>query len=142
VDAYYDDEGRALCPAATGVSHHIGPLGDVEPCPIIQFASETIRDHGGDLYRTMTESRLLDDFRRTAARATRGCIVLERPDLLRELVERHGARDTTLRRAARAELAALRPRPSQHQPGREIPEENWFYRFAKKHWFFGFGAYT
>jgi MoaA/NifB/PqqE/SkfB family radical SAM enzyme len=142
VDAYYDDEGRALCPAATGVSHHIGPLGDVEPCPIIQFASETIRDHGGDLYRTMTESRLLDDFRRTAARATRGCIVLERPDLLRELVERHGARDTTLRRAARAELATLRSRPSHLQPGREIPEENWFYRFAKKHWFFGFGAYT
>ena len=24
----------------------------------------------------------------------------------------------------------------------EIPEEHWAYRFAKKHWFFGFGAYT
>lgn len=142
VDAYYDDEGRALCPAATGVSHHIGPLGDVEPCPIIQFASETIRDNGGDLFKTLTESRLLADFRRTAAGATRGCIVLERPDLLWELAQRHGARDTTVRRTALAELAALRPRPSQHQPGREIPEENWFYRFAKRHWFFGFGAYT
>jgi MoaA/NifB/PqqE/SkfB family radical SAM enzyme len=142
VDAYYDDRGEALCPAATGISHHIGPGGDVEPCPIVQFAAETIRDHGGDLYRTMTESRLLADFRRTAAGATQGCIVLERPDLLQEVVRRHGARDTTIRRRAWEELAALRPRPSQHQPGREIPEENWIYRFAKKHWFFGFGAYS
>ncbi len=25
VDAYWDDKGEALCPMATGVSHHIGP---------------------------------------------------------------------------------------------------------------------
>jgi hypothetical protein len=23
-----------------------------------------------------------------------------------------------------------------------VPEDHWAYRFAKKHWFFGFGAYT
>ena len=40
------------------------------------------------------------------------------------------------------ELLALQPRGSQHNPGNEIPEEHWMYRFAKKHWFFGFGAYT
>jgi MoaA/NifB/PqqE/SkfB family radical SAM enzyme len=142
VDAYYDDRGEALCPAATGVSHHISPFGDVEPCPIVQFATETIRDHDGDVFRTMTGSALLRDFRRTAAGATRGCIVLERPDLLREVVLRHGARDTTLRKAAIAELELLSPRPSQHQPGFEVPEESFPYRFAKKHWFFGFGAYT
>ena len=68
--------------------------------------------------------------------------MLERPDLLREIVERHGADDTTIRRTAGPELEALRSRPSQHNPGNEIPEENWVYRFAKKHWFFGFGAYT
>ena len=68
--------------------------------------------------------------------------MLERPDLLQEIVERHGAGDTTIRRTAGPELEALRPRPSQHNPGNEIPEENWVYRFAKKHWFFGFGAYT
>jgi MoaA/NifB/PqqE/SkfB family radical SAM enzyme len=142
VDAYYDDQGQALCPAATGISHHIGPFGDVEPCPIVQFAKESIRDNGGDLYKTMTESSLLRDFRRTAAKATRGCIVLERPDLLKEVVERHGCRDTTLRKTAAVELAWLKSRPSQHLPGRELPEENFVYRFAKKHWFFGFGAYT
>lgn len=142
VDAYYDDQGEALCPAATGISHHIGPFGDVEPCPIIQFANESIRDNEGDLYKTMTQSPLLLDFRKTAAKATRGCIVLERPDLLKAVVERHSCRDTTLRQRAMAELAALQSRPSQHNPGNAVPEENFIYRFAKKHWFFGFGAYT
>jgi len=142
VDAYWDDQGRALCPAATGISHHIGPGGDVEPCPVIQFATESIRDNGGDLFRTMTRSPLLADFRKTAAAATRGCVVLERPDLLKELVERHHCRDTTARKTALAELGALEPRGSQHHPGQEIPEKHWVYRFAKKHWFFGFGAYT
>jgi len=28
VDAYWDDKGDALCPMATGVSHHISPYGD------------------------------------------------------------------------------------------------------------------
>jgi MoaA/NifB/PqqE/SkfB family radical SAM enzyme len=141
VDAYWDDEGRALCPMATGVSHHISPYGDVEPCPIIQFATESVGD-GRDFYQRMTSSAFLRDFRETAARTTRGCIVLERPDLVRELVVRHSARDTTRRGTALEELEALEPRSSQHQPGREVPEEHWAYRFAKKHWFFGFGAYT
>ncbi|HVE41663.1 MAG TPA: radical SAM protein [Planctomycetota bacterium] len=142
VDAYYDDQGQALCPAATGISHHIGPFGDVEPCPIVQFAKESIRDNDGDIYKTMTESSLLRDFRQTAAKATRGCIVLERPDLLKEVVERHSCRDTTLRKTAAVELKWMTSRPSQHLPGQEVPEENFIYRFAKKHWFFGFGAYT
>jgi MoaA/NifB/PqqE/SkfB family radical SAM enzyme len=142
VDAYWDDKGQALCPAATGISHHISPWGDIEPCPIIQFADQTITDNGGDVYRTMTESAMLEDFRKTAAKATRGCIVLERPDLLREVVERHSCRDTTLRKTAMAELEALSSRSSQHNPGNEIPEKHWMYRFAKKHWFFGFNAYS
>jgi len=142
IDAYWDDKGEALCPAATGISHHISPFGDVEPCPIIQFANEKIQDNDGDLYKTMTTSPLLQDFRRTAADATRGCIVLERPDLLKEIVKRHGATDTTMRQTASVELDGLQSRPSQYNPGNEIPEENWIYRFAKKHWFFGFGAYT
>ena len=142
IDAYWDDKGQALCPAAIGISHHISPWGDVEPCPIIQFATETIQDNDGDIFKTMTESALLQDFRKTAAAATRGCVVLERPDLLKDLVDRHGARDTTARRTAMAELEIMESRSSQHQPGREVPEKHWLYRFAKKHWFFGFGAYT
>src|SRR5690606_25469148 len=30
VDAYFDGEGKALCPAATGITHHINPWGDIE----------------------------------------------------------------------------------------------------------------
>lgn len=141
VDAYWDDRGEALCPMATGVSHHIGPGGDIEPCPVLQFATATVTD-GPSLYETMTQSAFLRDFRETAARTTRGCIVLERPDLVRDLVRKHGARDTTQRGTALAEFEAMTPRRSQHNPGEEIPEEHWAYRFAKKHWFFGFGAYT
>lgn len=143
VDAYWDDRGEALCPMATGISHHINPWGDIEPCPIIQFAKERIDDPRGAV-RAVTESAFLRDFRDTARKTTRGCIVLERPDLVRELVERHGARDTTHRQigAGLGELALMRSRSSQHQPGSEVPEEHWMYRFAKKHWFFGFGAYT
>jgi MoaA/NifB/PqqE/SkfB family radical SAM enzyme len=39
IDAYYDHDGQALCPMSTGISHHISPKGDIEPCPIIQFAT-------------------------------------------------------------------------------------------------------
>jgi len=142
VDAYWDHEGRALCPAATGISHHVSPWGDIEPCPIVQFANEKIGDNGGDIYKTMVESPLLEDFRKTAADATRGCIVLERPDLLKNIVERNGAKDTTARGEAMEELEAMGPLNSQHDPDNEIPEEHWLYRFAKKNWYFGFGAYT
>jgi len=141
VDAYWDDKGQALCPMATGVSHHIGPSGRIEPCPIIQFATEGI-DDGESIYDLMTGSEFLKDFREASAQATRGCVVLERPDLVKSLVLKHGARDTTQRQTALAELERLEPRNSQHNAGAEIPEEHWLYRFAKKHWFFGFGAYT
>jgi len=144
VDAYYDHDGRALCPAVTGFSHHISPWGDIEPCPIVQFAVESIHDRPHDsrpLREKFLHSAYLQDFRQTAAEATRGCIVLERPDLLQELVARHGASDTTARRAALAELMAMQPRTSQYAPGEEIPEISWAYRFAKKHWFNDFGTY-
>jgi MoaA/NifB/PqqE/SkfB family radical SAM enzyme len=91
VDAYNDGQGRALCPMAAGISHHISPRGEIEPCPVIQFAAENIKDPG-NVYDTMTRSAFLRDFRETARSATRGCIVLERPDLVKALALKHGAR--------------------------------------------------
>src|SRR5436309_9328925 len=140
VDAYYDHEGQALCPMATGISHHVSPRGDIEPCPIIQFAVENLGDVRG-IYETMRDSAFLRDFRDLSAKATRGCVVLERPDLIKELVVKHGARDTTVRGTAMAELEAMRPRLSQWLPGEEVPERHWMYRLAKKYWFSDFGAY-
>ena len=186
IDAYYDGEGQALCQAATGFTHHVGPWGDIEPCPIIQFAKESIYDRvdedgvrieGGErgaealtpalsqgergkdrvvlpvlsqtgsgnyrpLKETFNDSAFLRDFRETAAKSTRGCIVLERPDLLKELVERHGARDTTARGAALVELEGMQTRPSQYNPSHEIPEKSLAYRLVKRFFFNDYGMYT
>ena len=140
VDAYFDHEGRALCPMVTGLSHHVNWRGEIEPCPVLQVAKENIRD-GPSIYTLMRNSEFLKDFRQTAAQATRGCIVLERPDLVLELVRKHGARDSTNRQTVFAELAASELRSSQWLPGQEIPEKHWLYRWAKKLGFNDFGAY-
>ena len=141
VDAYYDHDGQALCPMATGISHHVNPKGGVEPCPIIQFANESIDDDRG-IYRTLTESSFLKDFRETTARETRGCVMLERPDLVEGLVKKHAAGDGTIRQTAMQELQAMKPRHSQWLPGDEIPEKHWMYRWAKRFFYTDFGAYN
>jgi MoaA/NifB/PqqE/SkfB family radical SAM enzyme len=150
VDAYHDGEGKALCPAATGISHHINPWGGIEPCPIVQFSTEAITGSaadGGDQPRRslrdkFLRSAFLADFRKLAAETTRGCIVLERPDLLKKLVEAHGAKDATARQTVLAELDAMTVRTSQYNPAAEIPERNPFYRLAKRLFFNDFGTYA
>ncbi|TWT92381.1 radical SAM protein [Stieleria varia] len=141
IDAYHDDAGNALCPAATGFTHHIGPWGDIEPCPVIQLATESIHDDR-PLAETFNNSEFLRDFRELTAQNTRGCVIMERPDLLLDLAEKHGARDTTVRGAVAEELRNVEPRRSQYQPGDEIPERSFVYRWAKKYAFNDFGTYT
>ena len=140
VDAYYDGEGEALCPAATGISHHINPWGDIEPCPIIQFATDSIHDETKSL-REKFASKYLSDFRKLASSTTRGCIVLERPDLLEELVVLHDAKDATVRKTALDELRNMEVRTSQFNPEKQIPEKSWVYRLVKRFLFNDFGAY-
>ena len=141
IDAYHDDAGNALCPAATGFTHHVGPWGDIEPCPVIQLATESIHDQR-PLAETFNNSEFLSDFRRLTAQNTRGCVIMERPDLLIELAEKHGARDTTVRASVIEELKNVTPRRSQFQPGDEIPERSFVYRWAKKYAFNDFGTYS
>lgn len=140
VDSYWDHEGRALCPAAVGIGYHVGPGGDLEPCPPIQFACDNAADHQ-DLSRLIKDSTFLAQFRKVATATTRGCLLMDDPKALLRAVQTTQARDSSGRGTAHAELAAMTVRPSHHLPGREIPEKTWAYRFAKKHWFFGFGAY-
>ncbi len=144
VDAYWDHEGRALCPAATGIALHIAPNGAIEPCPVLQFAGENIGE-GNGLAETLRHSALLRTFRDEVSPRTRGCIIMEDPRWLAEFVRAQmkacGAVDSTGRNTLLDELAAAAPCPCHHIPGAEIPEKSWIYRFAKKHWFFGFGAY-
>jgi MoaA/NifB/PqqE/SkfB family radical SAM enzyme len=141
IDAYYDGDGYALCPAATGFTHHISPWGDIEPCPVIQIAKDSIYDQR-PLKEVLGQSAFLRDFRETAATFTRGCIVLERPDLLLALADRHGAKDTTVRQTALEEIRSMRSRASQFNPGNEVPEKNWIYRLFKRLWFNDYGAYA
>ena len=140
VDAYWDHDGNALCPAAIGIGHHIAPTGHIEPCPPIQFAKENIND-SANLYELFNESDFLRDFRELATDTTRGCILMDRPDLLEKMIMEKSIGDSSGRNTALKELSEMRPCSCHHLPGQEIPETSWAYRFAKKNWFFGFGAY-
>lgn len=141
IDAYFDHDGTALCPAATGLSHHINPWGDIEPCPVIQFATDSIHDKSKTLKEKFVQSEFLKDFREVVQQNTRGCIILERPDLLEDLVKKHGAKDSTARKQAMQELQNLETRTSQYAPGNEIPEKSFVYRVAKRFFFNDFGVY-
>lgn len=141
IDAYHDGQGQALCPAVTGFTHHIGPGGHVEPCPIIQLATDSIHD-GRAMKEVFNESEFLKDFRESVSANTRGCVVLERPDILLQLAEKHGAIDSTQRKTVLHELMETSPRRSQYVPGTEIPERSWAYRLAKWYAFHDYGTYT
>lgn len=140
VDAYWDQHGRPLCPAATGISVHIGPGGHLEPCPPIQFASDRVEE-GGDLGPLIAKSRFLNRFRKEASALGGGCILLEAPERLAEVVRVSRAQGTGGRGTELDELGRMRPRCSHRMEGEAIPEPAGFYRWAKKHWFFGLAAY-
>ena len=140
IDAYWDDKGQALCPAATGISHHINALGEVEPCPPIQCSDCRVVADGG-VVEAVAGSPFLAAFRDTVPGLTRGCVLMDHPAELAALAERCGAHDSSGRGRFFAELAA-RPVLGCHNHGGEpLPETSWSYRYAKKHLFFGFGAY-
>ena len=68
--------------------------------------------------------------------------MLERPDLIEALADRHGAKDSTARKTALAELRATTPNPSQYSPDlKPIPEKSWAYRIAKKIAYHDYGVY-
>lgn len=139
VDSYWDADGRAFCPAAEGLSVHINPAGDIEPCPPLQFAAERVPEDE-TLGQTIEQSEFLDDFCRLSLSRGGGCILMSDPAGLLEFVQSHDARFTS-GRDGQAELAAAMPCPCHDLPGQEIPERNWFFRFAKRNAFFGLGAY-
>ncbi len=124
VDAYWNHKGEALCPAATG----------------IEFAKDAVGD-GTDLCKTISRSEFLAQFRSLCCKTTQGCIIMENPAKLAEFIRAEGATDSSGRNTLLDELGAMCACGSHHQPGSEIPEHSRAYRFAKKRWFFGFGAY-
>ncbi len=140
IDAYWDHEGNALCPAATGISHHINAAGDVEPCPPVQCSDSRVSASCG-VAEAVSRSPLLKAFRSEVPQLTRGCVLMDHPGELAALARRCGARDSSGRGTFFDELAARPALGCHNHSGDPMPETSWTYRFAKKHYFFGFGAY-
>lgn len=141
IDTYWDDKGRALCPAATGMSHHISPSGALEFCPPLQMARDFVNEDASNLAELFRESGFLADLRKMTADTSRGCILLEDPQRMLRFLEQYGAIDTTTRGTVREEYEKMAPVPGHDMKEEEIPEQNLFYRLLKKRYFFGFGAY-
>lgn len=139
VDTYWTAEGEAFCPAAMGLGFHIGPEGSIEICPPLSFATDRIRDNGGDVAATINSSAFLKGFQHFVKDRTKGCVILEHPQELVSYIQGHGAKDYSTRDAF-AEIASGKARHSHHLVGEEIPEDHWMYWFLKKQVFFGMGA--
>lgn len=138
IDAYWDNEGKGLCPAATGLSHHINASGYVEPCPVIQFSTDNINDKS--LKEIYGSSAFLKNFKTEVLVKTNGCVLMEDPAWLIEFIERNNAMDTSGRDNEVERLRSMKC-VSSHATGIPIPERKGAYKFAKKFAFFGFGAY-
>lgn len=138
VDAYWDQNGNGLCPAASGLSHHINASGDIEPCPVIQFATNNVAD--GKLENIYQNSTFLDGFKQEIPKLTSGCVLMDNPEWLVEYISDKDARDSSGRDTEFERLKKL-PRVASHGSAKVIREKSWAYRFAKKHAFFGLGAY-
>jgi len=138
IDAYWDENGKGLCPAASGLSHHINASGYVEPCPVIQFAADKTGTQPLDeLYRS---SAFLKDLKQEIPQKTSGCIIMEDPSWVANFAEKYKAADTSGRGNEAERLRNMSPVAS-HGSGTPVPEKSWMYRFAKKKAFFGLGAY-
>jgi len=138
IDAYWDENGNGLCPAASGLSHHINASGYIEPCPVIQFATDRV--NGKPLDEVYKSSAFLKELKQEIPKKTSGCIIMEDPEWLVDFVEKHNAADTSGRGNEIERLKAM-PKVPSHGSGIPVREKSWVYRFAKKRAFFGLGAY-
>lgn len=141
IDAYWDHDGKALCPAATGISHHINALGEIEPCPPIQFSDRRAGRDAAEAVSAITGSPFLKQFRQEVPGLTRGCILMDHPAELIAMAKTCGAHDSSGRETIFDEIQGRPVIGCHNHAGPPLPETLWAYRFAKKHCFFGFGAY-
>jgi MoaA/NifB/PqqE/SkfB family radical SAM enzyme len=138
IDSYWGADGQPFCPAAEGLSHHINPAGNIEPCPVIQFSKDNI--NGGNLKEVYENSVFLKDFRTKILKKTNGCVLMEDPTWLGNFAQEHNALNTSNRSDLVQKLLQA-PAINSHGSCPIIPEKNWIYRMAKKRAFFGLGAY-
>lgn len=141
IDVYWGADGKAICPAATGMSHHVSPSGYVEFCPPLQMAAERLNDNASNLVDICNNSQFLADLRQLTAATSRGCILMEDPQRLYQFLQDRSLADTTTRATFADELQRMKPVPGHDMRSEAIPERNPLYRFLQKRYFFGFGAY-
>ena len=141
IDVYWDEEGRAICPGATGMSHHISPSGAIEFCPVIQMATDFINSDASNMTELYAKSQFLTDMRHRIAQSTRGCIIMDNPQQMAEMIKEYDAKETTTRGTAMEEYARMTSIPSHNMNTNLIPEQSRPYRWLKRNYFFGFGAY-
>ncbi len=138
IDSYWGAEGEPFCPAAEGLSHHINPAGNIEPCPVIQYSCDRIQD--GDLKAVYEHSTFLKQFKSEVNQLTQGCILMENPEWLAKFAIDHQAINTSNRPDFYQQLTNGCVVCS-HGSCPKIPEKSRIYRMAKKRAFFGLGAY-
>mgnify|MGYP003291287421 CR=1 FL=1 len=141
IDVYWDDKGKAMCPGATGMSHHVSPSGALEFCPVVQMATDFLNADASNMTELYEQSEYLKGMREKIAATTRGCIIMENPQLMAEIISRYGAKETTSRASAMAEYAKMVHVPGHDMGEDAIPEKSTPYKWLKKNYFFGFGAY-
>ena len=140
IDAYWDSKGNAVCPGAMGLSHHISPGGAVEFCPILQFAGGVLNEDASNLESLFQQNTFLEKLRKFSSAIGRNCVLMESPTQLVSFMQENDAIDSS-NRSALNELSTRSPMPCHEIKGTEISEKSWAYRFGKKNYFFGFGAY-
>lgn len=138
VDSYWDADGNPFCPAIEGLSHHINPGGQIEPCPVIQYSAESIGSL--NIIETYENSVFLKDFKTEAGKLTHGCILMEDPGWLVHFANSRRAKNSS-NRPDYSELLLRGKIVPSHGSCPVIPEKSRVYRFVKKRAFFGLGAY-
>ena len=140
IDAYWDANGNAVCPGAMGLSHHIAPNGAVEFCPIVQSTGGFLNEDASNLEEIFQMNPYLRQLREFSVQNGRNCLPMEAPHELKDFLAVQKAIDSSNRNYPQ-ELATASPLPCHHVPGQELPEKSLAYRWGKRHYFFGFGAY-
>ena len=140
IDAYWDADGNAVCPGAMGLSHHIAPNGAVEFCPIVQSTDGYLNEDASNLEEIFQKNPYLKQLRQFSVQNGRCCLPMAAPHELKDFLSKQKASDSSNRDYPQ-ELAAAAPLPCHHVPGQELPEKSLAYRWGKRHYFFGFGAY-
>ena len=140
IDAYWDADGNAVCPGAMGLSHHIAPNGAVEFCPIVQSTGDYLNEDASNLEEIFQKNPYLKQLRHFSVQNGRNCLPMEAPHELKAFLSEQKASDSSNRNYLQ-ELSAAVSLPCHHVPGQELPEKSLAYRWGKRHYFFGFGAY-